>query len=156
MGEDASQERTYLNPMLVEDGGHALIVRIHLDSMSGLRRTADTPRSTPRSHVRRGQWTHFHPGQERIHLNPMLGEDSGHLNPGLERVIIPLDSMSGEDTPQSCVCMGENISIPNFSNSSLTFQDALKMSKKDGDQMNLNCEGRGRVAEWSTITLKAR
>ena len=119
-------------------------MRIHLDSMSGLRRTADTPRSwseeeTPGSHVRRGQWTHFDPGQKRIHLDPMLGEDSGHLNPGLqlERVIIHLDSMSGEDIPQSCVCMGENISIPNFSNSSSAFQDALKVSKKDGDELEL-------------------
>ena len=33
-------------------------------------------------------------------------------------IIIHLDSISGEDTPQSCVCIGENISIPDFSNNS--------------------------------------
>ena len=102
----------------------------------------DTPRSrsrkdTPRSYVRRG------------------------LNPGLERVVIRLDSMSGEDTPQSCVCMGENISIPDFSNSSSAFQDgsedALKVSKKDGDELELRERKRGASRmEMSTITLKAR
>jgi hypothetical protein len=85
-----------------------LIVRIHLDSIyvRTQKRTADTPRSwsagedTPRSHVRRGHAS-SDPGQERIHLDPMLGEDSGHLNPSSEGVIIHLDFMSGEDTPQS-------------------------------------------------------
>jgi hypothetical protein len=37
--------------------------------------------------------------------------------------------------------MGENISIPDFSNSSSAFQDgsedALKVSKKDGDELEL-------------------
>ena len=83
MGEEASQVRTRLNPVLVEDSGHALIL-VYVRTQ---KRTVDTPRSwsgedTPRSHVRREQWTHLDPGQERIHLDPMLGEDSGHLNPG--------------------------------------------------------------------------
>ena len=62
------------------------------------------------------EWTHPHPSQERVHLNPMLGEDSEHtviLLRTHER--IPTSCYrSGEDTPRSCVGMGDNTSTPTY------------------------------------------
>ena len=58
MGEDASQERTHLNPVLVEDSGHALILCQDSEEDSG----------------------HTSILQERIHLDPMSGENSGHTS----------------------------------------------------------------------------
>jgi hypothetical protein len=160
----ASQERTHLNPVLVEDSGHALIlvkwgytlilcqdseedsghtsilVRRGYTSIPCQKRTVDTP-------VKKGYTSIL--CQERT-VDTSILVWRGY-------VVIHLDSISGEDTPQSCVCMGENISIPDFSNSS-SVKMLWRWAKKTATNLNCNCEkqkGASRM-EMSTITLKAR